>query len=85
MSTRIPPEFHRYRKGQNQPMAKLTAREVIRIREQYATDKFTQDYLAMCYGVNARMISKIVTGANWKSVGGPLTRRGRGPWTARDR
>lgn len=61
-------------------MAKLTAREVIRIRELYATDKYTQDFLAMCFGVNPRMISKIVTGTNWKSVGGPITRRGCGPW-----
>lgn len=84
MTTRIPPERHRYLKAQDQPMAKLTNRDVIRIREMYASDQYTQTFLAMCFGVSDRTIQKIVTGMKWKSVGGPITRRGSGPWKKRN-
>jgi DNA-binding XRE family transcriptional regulator len=84
MSTRIPPEFHRYRKAQDQPRAKLTNDQVVRIRVMYASDKYTQDFLAMCFGVAPQTIQKIVTGKKWVSVGGPITRRGSGPWKARN-
>lgn len=65
-------------KGQDQPMSRLHDWEIIRIREQYAKGDVSQARLAFYYGVSNQLISKIVTGTNWKHLEGPITHMGSG-------
>lgn len=58
--------------GQDCTYAKLTARDVLSIREKYATGKYTQNELGNKYHVHRATIGLIITGKNWKSL--PLQR-----------
>ena len=54
--------------GENNPVSKLTSKEVEKIREEYkrGTKEFGICALGEKYGVSDVMISKIVTGKSWK-------------------
>jgi len=61
---------------------KLTAQDVIQIRELYHSGDLTQAELAAKFNVPIQRISKIVKGQVWKSAGGPIIQedqRRRGP------
>lgn len=51
---------------------KFTNREIVHLRTQYAAGGTSLKRLAATYGVSAPAISQIVTGATYKSVGGPV-------------
>lgn len=61
--------------GEKSPWARLTAEEVVSIRERYAAGGITLKELGLMHGVSQNTIHAIVTGFSWKHVGGPLTRR----------
>lgn len=48
--------------------AKITAKEVIKIRELYATGEYLQAKLASMYGVSVATISHIVNRRRWNHV-----------------
>lgn len=50
---------------------KLTEKQVVEIRELYATGNFTQQELAEEYGVSRRNVSDIIRFKSWEDVGGP--------------
>lgn len=52
--------------GEKQGGVKLTAHQVLAIRETYATLRVTQRELALEYGVSQGNIRKIVTGNSWR-------------------
>ena len=58
--------------------AKLSAADVLAIREAFALGGVSQSHLAGCYGMTSTMISFIVRGKHWRHVGGPITVVGRG-------
>jgi hypothetical protein len=51
---------------------KLTASQVVEIRERFANGERGYE-LAAVYGVSGATISHIVTGETWRTVAGPLT------------
>lgn len=53
----------------------LTERDVVLIRELYATGYYTQRTLAEWFRVNYTLISRIVRGERWLNVGGPIALR----------
>lgn len=63
-------------RGETNGKAKLTANEVEAIRRLYATGKYSQADLARQYGLRRQSIDLIVTGVNWRHVGGPRTPAG---------
>lgn len=64
--------------------AKLTEAQVLSIRQRYAAGEAKQSELATEFGVGRDMISRIVRGLSYRSVGGPLaTTNGTRPWSAR--
>src|SRR4051812_49228482 len=52
----------------NTKAGKLTAVEVLEIREKYATGLYTYDRLALEYGVATNTIRSIVKGTSWQQV-----------------
>ncbi len=58
----------RQRRGETTPGAKLTDAMALRIREQYATGKFSQKQLAEEHGVAQSLISLIVNRMIWKHI-----------------
>lgn len=58
----------RSRKGEKHPSAKLNGSQVSRIRLMYDTGKYSQQKLAVKYGVNQTLISAIVRKSIWKHV-----------------
>jgi hypothetical protein len=61
--------------GIKNPMSKLNDQQVVEIRDQYAQGKF-QHEIAKSFGVARSRIAKIVTGLEWKHVGGPTHKPG---------
>jgi len=55
-------------RGITHGMAKLTEDNVREIRRLYATGVFTQQELALRFGVSCRMIRYIIRNENWKHV-----------------
>lgn len=53
--------------GQDNPQSRLTANEVIEIRQQYKSG-ITQVKLARHYGVTVGAISKIVNRKTWRHI-----------------
>lgn len=53
---------------ENHPNAKLTNKNVIKIRKQYKSGKFTALQLGKLYGVDASVISKIIRNVIWTKV-----------------
>lgn len=61
------------------PSAKLTATSIARMRTLYATGSYSQNKLALEFGVSQQHVSLIVRGAAWsEQKGDPLTSTGRG-------
>jgi hypothetical protein len=58
--------------------AKLTADDVVVIRELFAAGGVSQAALARKYGVTSGLVSTIVRGETWSHIGGPRTQVGRG-------
>lgn len=52
----------------NTKAGKLTAVEVLQIREKYATGLYTYDRLALEYGVATNTVRSIVKGTSWQNV-----------------
>jgi predicted XRE-type DNA-binding protein len=63
-------------KGENNLTAKLKKEDIVKIRELFAQNSFTQRELAVIYNVSASNISIIVQGMTWKDEGGPITNLG---------
>ena len=51
--------------GENNPRAKLTQSQVLKIRELYSTKKYFQSELAKRFGVDQTTISNIKLGRSW--------------------
>lgn len=54
--------------GSGNPRAKLTEKDVLDIREEYAKGVLTQQMLAEVYGVKAHAVYKAIHGLSWKEV-----------------
>ena len=54
---------------------KLTEKEVISIRKEYAITKCTQKHLSEKYNISMSVISSVVRGFIWKKIGGPIVGR----------
>lgn len=66
-------ERGRYKIGENNGAAKLAGVSVVkRIRELYATGKYSHRQLAKRFGLVRNAIKGIVTGKTWKHAGGPI-------------
>ncbi len=63
--------------GEKHGRAKVTAEQVIEMRELYAQG-YHPKYLAEKYGLARLTVNAIVSGKSWKSVKGPITRPGQG-------
>jgi len=67
--------------GEDHGESKLTEKQVITIREQYATGHWTQKELANSFDIARTQIGSIVRGENWENAGGPITEIGqRNQW-----
>ena len=53
------------RRGESNGLSKLTDEEVLRIRELYATRKYSQETLGLAFGVTQAHISRIVLRQIW--------------------
>jgi transcriptional regulator with XRE-family HTH domain len=53
------------------PTGRLTAEQVVELRERYAGGEPT-GRLEVAFGVSAATISRVVNGVSWKNVGGPI-------------
>lgn len=59
--------------GEDHPYHKLTAAQVLEMRELYESDSgWTYKALAGKYGVSIRCVSQIMDGSSWKSVTGGI-------------
>lgn len=67
----------RHMHGERHVCSRVTNKQVVDIREQYATRMVSIPELAVLYGVTTSVIQCIVTGRTYKRVGGPITRTGR--------
>lgn len=61
-------------RGELNGEAKLTERQVIEIRERFATRRLNLTALGAQFGVTGTMVSAIVTGRSWAAAPGPLFR-----------
>ncbi len=61
--------------GERHPNAKLTAVQVLDIRQRYDNGETTQA-LSVAFGVGLRTISRITLGQGWRNVGGPIHQSG---------
>lgn len=55
-------------KGTGNAAAKLTAVDVVKIREMYATSSLSQDEIAYMFGVKQNTISRIILRQSWAHV-----------------
>jgi DNA-binding XRE family transcriptional regulator len=68
-------------KGEDHGESKLTEKQVIAIREQYATGHWTQKELANSFDIARAQKGSIVRGENLENAGGPITEIGeRNQW-----
>jgi len=56
--------------GENNKLAKIKEREVIEIREKFATGKYTHQQLADEYGICRKQAGRIINCIDWKHVPG---------------
>jgi hypothetical protein len=61
----------RHSRGTRNGRAKINAKDVLSIREMYATNNWSQSALAKMYGVGQTEISNIVIGKTWQSISQP--------------
>ncbi len=59
---------HLKHQGEDHPNAKLTAKQVLRIRKLYATGKFQQKNLAERFDVSRSSLRKIVRKESWRHL-----------------
>ncbi len=52
--------------GEDNPAAKLTTEEVVKIRELYKTNNYTQQELANLFGISFQHIHRIVRNKRWQ-------------------
>ena len=72
--------------GRSRVLPVLTHEDVLAVRYMYATARWSQGDLALLFygdGAGQPAIQRIVTGETYTSVGGPITKRGRGRPRAR--
>ena len=72
--------------GRTRVLPVLTHEDVVAIRYMYDTARWSQGDLALLFygdGAGQPAIQRIVTGETYTSVGGPITKRGRGRPPAR--
>lgn len=62
----------RKERGEDVNSAKLTAEQVIEIREKYATGKYFIVELSRIYGINDVATRCVILGKTWRHVGGPI-------------
>jgi ribosomal protein S25 len=55
-------------RGERNGHAKLTEREVVKIRAHYATEKISFKKLAQCYGISTSLAFQVVKRLVWKEV-----------------
>ena len=60
----------------NSRASKLTAEQVVEIRNKYWKENWTQARLARFYGVTEGTVGRIVRGTSWQAFGGPGTHAG---------
>ena len=60
-------------RGEDHGNAKLTREEIVRMRQDRATGKYTVFELADRYGCSQPQVTQITTGRQWKHVEGPIT------------
>ena len=60
-----------HERGRANPTSKLTAEDVVLIRERRASGARQKD-LAEQFGISDGMVSEIVRGIRWQSAGGPI-------------
>lgn len=58
--------------GEDHPYHKVTAAQVLEMRELYEAGGWTYKALAEKYGVSIRCVSQIMDGSSWKSVTGGI-------------
>ena len=61
----MPHAFFKSTQGEGNRMAKLTEKKVKKVRDLYATGKYTQKQLADRFGVGQATISRILSGKSW--------------------
>lgn len=59
-------------RGEDHPYHKVTAAQVLEMRELYEAGGWTYKALADKYGVSIRCVSQIMDGSSWKSVTGGI-------------
>ena len=67
--------------GRSRVLDPLTDEDIVAIRYAYATGRWSQGDLAVMFfgsGTGQPIVQRIVTGASYPEVGGPITHRGRG-------
>lgn len=69
--------------GELNGWAKLTAEQVVAIRERYAQGNTSQKVLGAEFGVTQSCIGRLVVGTTYPDVGGPLTVVGKGQYRSR--
>ena len=63
-------------KGSKNGNSKVTETQVIAIRNEYSTNKFSQRELGKKYGLGKSMIGEIIRGNFWRHIGGKITLTG---------
>lgn len=61
-------------KGSKNGNSKVTEDQVIKIRNEYSTKKFSQRELGEKYGLSSSMVGEIIRGNFWKHIGGKITK-----------
>lgn len=59
--------------GEEHWNCRITAEDVLHMRQLYASNKITQRKLSEEYGISYKQVSKIIRGERWNSIGGPLS------------
>lgn len=72
------------RRGADNNKAKMTAAQVVEIRERYAAGGVTYTALAAEFGISRASLARIVHGDVWTHVGGPITPSSRPRWLTED-
>jgi DNA invertase Pin-like site-specific DNA recombinase len=55
-------------RGENNPQAKITENQVLQIRKEYETGKYTYDDIAIKFGLKKDNIYRIITRKTWKHI-----------------
>lgn len=58
--------------GENNHQSKLSSDDIIKIRQMYASGKYTQIEISKVFGIKFQSVSKIVKGHSRRKEGGPI-------------